>query len=204
LTTATKSVLHKLRHARPRVGGSAPRPGRGRCRRPGHLRRLRLIEGRSRARFGAEMPVPGRLPVIAPTPGRHRGVDNIWPRDIDVAAATIFGKAPDSIASARSRRWKSGSTPAASCTSSHTKECTPATGFQWNFTSAVTPAALTRRNVWTPTPSMVRNERGMPRSDIAHMTWWVASVCRTRSPRGCRGRSAPAGSPGRDAVCRRG
>ena len=75
-----------------------------------------------------------------------------------------------------SRRWKSGSQPAAIWASSQTRECTPATGFQWNFTRLVSPAALTRRKVWTPKPSMVRYERGMPRSDIAHITWCVASV----------------------------
>ena len=64
--------------------------------------------------------------------------------------------APASMPSARSRRWKSGSTPAAICASSHTRECTPAAGFQWNFTRLVSPAALTRRKVWTPKPSIVR------------------------------------------------
>ncbi len=67
-----------------------------------------------------------------------------------------WGYAPDSIASARSRRWKSGSAPWASCASSHTSECTPSTGFQWNFTRLVDPSAASRRNVWTPKPSMVR------------------------------------------------
>ncbi len=39
--------------------------------------------------------------------------------------------APASMPSAMSRRWKSGSHPAAICASSHTNECTPpATGFQ--------------------------------------------------------------------------
>ena len=79
--------------------------------------------------------------------------------------------------SAMSRRWKSGSHPAAICASSQTSECTPATGFQWNFTRLVSPSALTSRKVWTPKPSIVRYERGMPRSLMFHMTWWVASVC---------------------------
>ena len=48
-------------------------------------------------------------------------------------------KAPASMPSAMSRRWKSGSQPAAICASSHTRECTPATGFQWNFTRLVSP-----------------------------------------------------------------
>ena len=87
-------------------------------------------------------------------------------------------KAPASMPSAMSRRWKSGSTPAAICASSHTREWTPATGFQWNFTRRrLAGLALTRRKVWTPKPSMVRYDRGMPRSLMFHITWWVASVC---------------------------
>lgn len=82
------------------------------------------------------------------------------------------------MASARSRRWKSGSTPLMICASSHTSECTPSFGFQWNFTRVVPPSASTSRKVWTPKPSMVRKERGMPRSDMFHRVWWVASVCR--------------------------
>ncbi len=66
------------------------------------------------------------------------------------------GNAPASIASARSRRWKSGSTPAVICASSHTSECTPSFGFQWNFTRVVAPSALTSRKVWTPKPSIIR------------------------------------------------
>ena len=81
------------------------------------------------------------------------------------------------MASARSRRWKSGSVPAASWASSQTSEWVPATGFQWNFTSEVVPSPATSRNVCTPNPCMVRYDRGMPRSDMAQMTWWVASVC---------------------------
>ena len=66
------------------------------------------------------------------------------------------GNAPASIASARSRRWKSGSMPSISCASSHVRECTPSFGFQWNFTSDVSPSALTSRKVWTPKPSIIR------------------------------------------------
>ncbi len=72
--------------------------------------------------------------------------------------------APASMPSAMSRRWKSGSTPAVIWASSHTNEWTPATGFQCHFTKLVSPLALTSRNVWTPKPSIVRKERGMPRS----------------------------------------
>ena len=32
------------------------------------------------------------------------------------------------------------------------------------------PSALTRRNVWTPKPSIVRYERGIARSDITHIS----------------------------------
>ena len=60
------------------------------------------------------------------------------------------------MASARSRRWKSGSVPASIWASSQVSECTPRTGFQWNFTSEVSPASLTQRKVWTPKPSIVR------------------------------------------------
>ena len=37
------------------------------------------------------------------------------------------------------------------------------------------PASLTSRKVWTPKPSIMRNERGMVRSDIAHMIMCVDS-----------------------------
>ncbi len=97
---------------------------------------------------------------------------NVW------MPSSHCGYAPASIASARSRRWKSGSTPPVICASSHTRECTPSFGFQWNFTSVVAPSALTSRKVWTPKPSIMRYDRGMPRSDMFHSTWWVASVCR--------------------------
>ena len=65
--------------------------------------------------------------------------------------------------------------PPSFCDSSHTSECTPAAGFQWNFTRLVLPLALTSRNVWTPKPSMVRKARGIARSDIAHISMWVDS-----------------------------
>src|SRR6185312_6627838 len=59
--------------------------------------------------------------------------------------------------------------------SSHTRLWVPATGFQWNFTSDDAPAALVRRNVWTPNPSMVRYDRGIARSDMTHISMWVLS-----------------------------
>ncbi len=73
----------------------------------------------------------------------------------------------------RSRRWKSGSMPPSFWDSSHTRLWMPAAGFQWNFTSDDSPAAFTRRKVWTPKPSIVRYERGMARSDMTHISMWV-------------------------------
>jgi hypothetical protein len=40
--------------------------------------------------------------------------------------------------------------------SSHTSECVPATGVQWNLTKCEAPASLTSRNVCTPKPCIVR------------------------------------------------
>ena len=57
----------------------------------------------------------------------------------------------------------------------HTTDCMPSLGFQWNLTNVDSPAALTKRNVCTPKPSMKRNERGIARSDIVHITMCVAS-----------------------------
>jgi hypothetical protein len=57
----------------------------------------------------------------------------------------------------------------------HTTDWSPSLGFQWNFTKVERPSALTKRNVWTPKPSMNRNERGMARSDIVQSTMCVAS-----------------------------
>ena len=67
--------------------------------------------------------------------------------------------------------------PPISCASSQVRECTPSFGFQWNLASTVAPASLTRRKVCTPKPSIVRYERGMPRSDMFQMVWCCASVC---------------------------
>ena len=36
---------------------------------------------------------------------------------------------------------------------------------------------FTHRKVWTPKPSIIRYERGMPRSDMFHIVWCWASVC---------------------------
>lgn len=43
------------------------------------------------------------------------------------------------------------------------------TGFHRNLTKVALPASLINRKVWTPKPSIVRKERGMVRSLIAHM-----------------------------------
>ena len=77
------------------------------------------------------------------------------------------------IASHRSRRWKSGSAPLSFTASFQTTDCMPCFGFQWNLTKVDLPSALTRRKVWTPKPSMKRNERGMVRSDMIHITMWI-------------------------------
>ena len=53
--------------------------------------------------------------------------------------------------------------------SSHSVDCSPSFGRQWNLTKVDSPLALTSRKVWTPKPSIMRSERGMARSDIAHI-----------------------------------
>ena len=85
------------------------------------------------------------------------------------------GKSPASIASQRSRRWKSGSAPLIVTASSHSTDCTPSFGFQWNFTKLDFPSAVSSRKVCTPNPSMKRKERGMVRSDMIHMTMCIDS-----------------------------
>ena len=86
------------------------------------------------------------------------------------------------MASHRSRRWKSGSAPLILSASFHTTDCMPSFGFQWNFTKVERPSALTSRKVWTPKPSMNRNERGMARSDMIHMIMCIDSgISETKS-----------------------
>jgi hypothetical protein len=63
--------------------------------------------------------------------------------------------------------------PPSFCDSSQTQAVDAEVGFQWNFTSDVSPAAFINRNVWTPKPSIVRYERGIARSDMAHINMWV-------------------------------
>ena len=82
------------------------------------------------------------------------------------------------MASQRSRRWKSGSAPLIFTASSQSTDCMPCLGFQWNFTKVDLPRAFTKRKVWTPKPSMNRNERGMARSDMTHRSMWVDSGMR--------------------------
>jgi len=65
--------------------------------------------------------------------------------------------------------------PPSFCDSSQTREWMPATGFQWNLTRVVAPFSLYSRKVWTPKPSIVRNDRGMALSDMTHMSMWVDS-----------------------------
>ena len=52
------------------------------------------------------------------------------------------GSRPLVIASHRSRRWKSGSAPLIFTASSHSTDCMPCFGFQWNFTNVDSPAAF--------------------------------------------------------------
>ena len=59
--------------------------------------------------------------------------------------------------------------------SSHITDWSPSFGFQWNFTNVERFSAFTKRNVWTPKPSMNRKDRGIARSDIAHISMWVDS-----------------------------
>ena len=54
--------------------------------------------------------------------------------------------------------------------SSQITEAAPRTGRQWNLTKVDLPAALMRRKVWMPKPSIMRSERGMARSDIAQIS----------------------------------
>ena len=51
----------------------------------------------------------------------------------------------------------------------------PSEGFQWNLTKCALPSALTSRKVCTPKPSMKRKPRGIVRSDMIHMTMFIAS-----------------------------
>src|SRR3954454_667233 len=57
----------------------------------------------------------------------------------------------------------------------HTTDCIPCFGFQWNLTKVDLPSALTSRNVWTPNPSIKRNERGIVRSDMIHSAMLILS-----------------------------
>ena len=85
------------------------------------------------------------------------------------------GKSPMLMASHRSRRWKSGSAPLIFTASFHTTDCRPCFGFQWNLTKVDLPAWSRKRKVWTPKPSLKRNERGIVRSDMIHSAMCVLS-----------------------------
>src|SRR6185369_11678638 len=61
--------------------------------------------------------------------------------------SSYSGYAPASMASHKSRRWKSESAPEILTASSHTSEWVPAFGFQWNLTKCDSPSALTSRYV---------------------------------------------------------
>ena len=53
----------------------------------------------------------------------------------------------------------------------------PGDGLPVPLHQLVDPSRATRRNVWTPKPSIVANERGMARSDMTHISMWVVSGC---------------------------
>ena len=102
--------------------------------------------------------------------------------------------------SARSRRWKSGSPPAASCASSQTREFTPARGFQWNLAKVVAPSAPTSRKV-VDAEAFHHPEGGVDAA-IGHVPQRVVlglGVQRDEVPEGVREPTAPGGSHGRDA-----
>ena len=52
------------------------------------------------------------------------------------------GKSPASMASHRSRRWKSGSAPLIFTASFQTTDCSPSFGFQWNLTNVDLPVGV--------------------------------------------------------------
>lgn len=54
------------------------------------------------------------------------------------------------------------------------------TGSQWNLVKQRLPSLLTRQKVFTPKPFIMRSERGMPRSDIAHMSVCIVSGARPK------------------------
>ncbi len=56
-----------------------------------------------------------------------------------------------------------------------TTDCRPSFGFQWNLTKVDWPSSSRKRKVWTPKPSMKRNERGIARSDMTHMIMCMLS-----------------------------
>ena len=120
-------------------------------------------------------------------------------------ASCHAGKAPESIASNRSRRWKSGSAPAIFTASSHIVDCRPSSGRQWNLTKVDLPSASSRRKLCTPKPSIMRSERGMVRSDMIHMTMCIDfGRERDEVPEGVVRASPTAESRGRAPSSRRG
>ena len=69
--------------------------------------------------------------------------------------------------------------------SSHSVDCIPSRGRQWNFTKCESPAALTNRNVCTAKPSIMRNDLGRARSFGSHGTSMGlrrTNSCRKRNP----------------------
>ena len=117
------------------VGRVARSASAGRSPAPARAPRARAWWGRAgRCPRRSPRRCPGRPARRAPTAGRRR---TRWRRPGRGGGSR--GPCPPSI-----------------CASSQVSECTPSTGFQWNFTSEVSPWALTQRKVWTPKPSIVR------------------------------------------------
>ena len=59
--------------------------------------------------------------------------------------------------------------------SSHTVDWMPSLGRQWNLTKVLLPLASSSRKLCTPKPSIIRSERGIVRSLIAHMIMCIDS-----------------------------
>jgi len=104
------------------------------------------------------------------------------------------GNSPPSMASHRSRRWKSGSAPISLLASSQTRECVPSRGVQWNLTRVARPSAFTKRNVWTPKPCIIRSCAGSRGRSSATAACASTPASATRSPRTCHGRWTPEAS----------
>ena len=59
--------------------------------------------------------------------------------------------------------------------SSQSVDWMPSSGRQWNLTKVLRPSLSSSRKLCTPKPSIMRSERGMVRSLIAHMIMCIDS-----------------------------